>query len=105
MELLTEAQLADELAAIPGWSHQGNQISRQVIRADFGDALRYLNAVGYLAERAGHHPDIAVAWNKVTLTLSTHSAGGLTTADFALAREIDRLLFPARYSPLASGRL
>ena len=92
MELLTEAQLADELAAVPGWSRHQNQISRQVSRADFGDALRYVNAVGYLAERAGHHPDIAIAWNAVTLTLSTHSAGGLTAADFALARQIDELL-------------
>jgi 4a-hydroxytetrahydrobiopterin dehydratase len=96
MELLTEAQLAAELPAVPGWSRQGNELTRQVTRADFGDALRYLNAVGYLAERAGHHPDIAVAWNTVTLTLSTHSAGGLTAADLALAREIDALLFPAR---------
>ena len=44
-----------------------------------------------LAERAGHHPDVLVQWNKVTLTLSTHSAGGLTDADFALAREINAL--------------
>src|SRR5580693_7323513 len=92
MELLTEAQLAGELAAVPDWSRHQNQISRQVSRADFGDALRYVNAVGYLAERAGHHPDIAIAWNAVTLTLSTHSAGGLTAADFALARQIDELL-------------
>jgi 4a-hydroxytetrahydrobiopterin dehydratase len=91
MELLTEAQLADQLAAVPGWSRQGDQISRQVTRTDFGDALRYVNAVGYLAERAGHHPDIAIAWNTVTLTLSTHSAGGLTAADFALARDINAL--------------
>jgi len=91
MELLTQAQLAAELATVPGWSRQENEITRQVTRADFGDALRYVNAVGFLAERAGHHPDIAVAWNAVTLTLSTHSAGGLTAADFALAREIDSL--------------
>jgi 4a-hydroxytetrahydrobiopterin dehydratase len=105
MELLTEAQLADELAAVPDWSRQGNQLSRQVTRADFGDALRYVNAVGYLAERAGHHPDIAIAWNTVTLTLSTHSAGGLTAADFALAREIDGLLSrgPASDSQKAPG--
>ena len=91
MELLTEAQLADELATVPDWSRQENQISRQVSRVDFGDALRYVNAVGYLAERAGHHPDIAIAWNAVTLTLSTHSAGGLTAADFSLARRISAL--------------
>jgi 4a-hydroxytetrahydrobiopterin dehydratase len=92
MELLTEAQLAGELTAVPAWSRRGDELSVQVTRTDFGDALRYVNAVGYLAERAGHHPDIAIAWNKVTLTLSTHSAGGLTAADFALARQIDALL-------------
>jgi 4a-hydroxytetrahydrobiopterin dehydratase len=92
MELLTEAQLAGELAAVPAWSRQGNELTRQVTRTDFGDALRYVNAVGYLAERAGHHPDIAIAWNTVTLSLSTHSAGGLTAADLSLAREIDALL-------------
>jgi 4a-hydroxytetrahydrobiopterin dehydratase len=91
MELLTEAQLTGQLTEVPAWSRQGDEISRQVTRADFGDALRYVNAIGYLAERAGHHPDIAIAWNTVTLTLSTHSAGGLTAADFALARQIDEL--------------
>ena len=60
-------------------------------RKDFGDALRYVNAVGYLAEQANHHPDIAVSWNKVTLTLSTHSAGGLTQMDFTLAKAINAL--------------
>ena len=60
-------------------------------RKDFGDALRYVNAVGYLAEQANHHPDIAVSWNKVTLTLSTRSAGGLTGNDFALAKAISAL--------------
>jgi 4a-hydroxytetrahydrobiopterin dehydratase len=91
MELLTEAQLTAELATVPGWTRTGNEITRQVTRADFGDALRYVNAVGYLAERAGHHPDIAISWNTVTLTLSSHSAGGLTAADFSLARQIDGL--------------
>ena len=60
-------------------------------RKDFGDALRYVNAVGYLAEQANHHPDIAISWNKVTLTLSTHSAGGLTGNDFALAKAVNAL--------------
>jgi 4a-hydroxytetrahydrobiopterin dehydratase len=91
MELLTEAQLIAELATVPGWTRTGSEITRQVTRTDFGDALRFVNAVGYLAERAGHHPDIAISWNAVTLTLSTHSAGGLTAADFALARQIDEL--------------
>ena len=58
---------------------------------DFRDALLYLGAVGYLAESANHHPDIDISWNKVTLNLVTHSAGGLTANDFALAREISAL--------------
>jgi 4a-hydroxytetrahydrobiopterin dehydratase len=92
MELLTEGQIADELATIPDWTRDDQgQITRRVQRADFRDALLYVNAVGYLAERANHHPDISVSWNKITLTLFTHSAGGLTANDFVLARQIDAL--------------
>ena len=53
--------------------------------------MLFVGAVAYLAENANHHPDIAISWNKVTLTLSTHSAGGLTADDFALARRISLL--------------
>jgi 4a-hydroxytetrahydrobiopterin dehydratase len=91
MTLLTSEQVQAELAAAPGWELDGSQITRTVTRKDFGDALRYVNAAGYLAEQANHHPDIAVSWNKVTLTLSTHSAGGLTGKDFALAKAINDL--------------
>ena len=91
MELLTEAQITAELAAVPAWTRDGNAITTVTNRADFRDALLYVGAVAYLAESASHHPDIAIAWNKVTLTLSTHSAGGLTTNDFALARQISAL--------------
>jgi 4a-hydroxytetrahydrobiopterin dehydratase len=91
MELLTEGQIADELATVPAWTRDGAAITMRAERTDFRDALLYVNAVGYLAERANHHPDIAIAWNKVTLTLSTHSAGGLTANDFALARDISAL--------------
>ena len=91
MELLTEAEITAELAAVPAWTRDGNSITTVITRKDFRDALLYLGAVAYLAETAGHHPDIAISWNKVTLTLSTHSAGGLTTNDFALARQISAL--------------
>jgi 4a-hydroxytetrahydrobiopterin dehydratase len=91
MELLTEEQVIAELAATPGWAQSGKSIVTVVTRADFRDALLFVNAVGYLAERAGHHPDVQIQWNKVTLELSTHSAGGLTAADFALARAISGL--------------
>jgi 4a-hydroxytetrahydrobiopterin dehydratase len=76
---------------VPDWAHVGDSIRRTVTRADFRAAMLYVGAVAYLAEEANHHPDILVQWNKVTLTLSTHSAGGLTANDFALARTIDAL--------------
>ena len=91
MELLTEPQIAAELAAVPAWTRDGGSITTVTTRADFRDALLYVGAVAYLAEKAAHHPDIAIAWNKVTLTLMTHAAGGLTVHDFALAREINGL--------------
>jgi 4a-hydroxytetrahydrobiopterin dehydratase len=91
MNKLTDEEIAAQLGAVPDWQRQGEAITRTVTRADFRDALLYLGAVAYLAEAAGHHPDVAISWNKVTLTLSTHSAGGLTGADFALAGHISRL--------------
>ena len=91
MTLLTADQVQAELAAVDGWELDGSQITKTVTRKDFGDALRYVNAVGYLAEQAFHHPDISVSWNKVTMTLSTHSEGGLTVNDFALAKGINAL--------------
>jgi 4a-hydroxytetrahydrobiopterin dehydratase len=58
---------------------------------DFAAALAWVNQVGALAEASNHHPDIAISWNRVTLTLSTHSAGGLTQFDLDLAAQIDGL--------------
>lgn len=91
MDTLTTDQVTAELASTPGWQLENGQITTTVTRKDFGDALRYVNAIGFLAERANHHPDIAISWNKVTLTLVSHSAGGLTANDFALARQINDL--------------
>jgi 4a-hydroxytetrahydrobiopterin dehydratase len=91
MNLLTEPQIAAELSTVTAWSRDGDSITTVTERADFRDSLLYVGAVAYLAEAANHHPDVAIAWNKVTLTLSTHSAGGLTAADFALARQISAL--------------
>ena len=91
MALLTEEEISAQLGEVPAWQRQGDSIVMTVTRSDFRDALLYLGAVAYLAEAAGHHPDVGISWNKVTLTLSTHSAGGLTGADFALAGQISRL--------------
>jgi 4a-hydroxytetrahydrobiopterin dehydratase len=91
MDTLTSQQVTAELGTTPGWDVADGQLTRTVTRKDFRDALLYVNAVGYLAERANHHPDISISWNKVTLHLVSHSAGGLTTQDFALARQLSEL--------------
>jgi 4a-hydroxytetrahydrobiopterin dehydratase len=91
MELLTEDEISVRLPAVPGWEREGSMITAVVTRSDFRDAMLFTGVVAYLAEQANHHPDILIQWNKVTLTLSTHSAGGLTAKDFDLAGKISAL--------------
>jgi len=91
MTLLSEEEITDALGSAAGWERVGKSITRTVKLGDFRDAIIYIGAVAHLAQAANHHPDIAISWNTVTLTLSTHSAGGLTAADFALARQISAL--------------
>jgi 4a-hydroxytetrahydrobiopterin dehydratase len=91
MELLTDDQITAELSEAPGWALENGEITRTIERRDFKDALLLVGAVAFLAEQANHHPDVLIQWNKVTLTLSTHSAGGLTAADFSLARQVSAL--------------
>ena len=73
------------------WHRSGNELVKEVQREDFAEAMGFVNEVAGLAEAANHHPDIDIRWNTVTLHLSTHSAGGLTEKDLALARQIDGL--------------
>jgi len=91
MTVLSDQEISDRLAGLDGWVRQGDSIVHVETLADFKAAVLYVGAVAYLAEAANHHPDVTVQWNKVTLTLSTHSAGGLTGNDFALAGQINRL--------------
>ncbi len=93
MALLGPQEVEQRLAHLDGWSLvEGAAIEREFELADFAAALRLVERVGSLAEAANHHPDIYLhGWNKLRLTLSTHSAGGLTEADFRLAGEIDEL--------------
>jgi len=88
---LTAAQIKTALAAVPDWAKQRNTITRTFEFKDFPAAIKFVNAVAKLAEKAWHHPDIDIRWNKVTLTLTTHDAGGLTEKDFALANQFNRL--------------
>jgi 4a-hydroxytetrahydrobiopterin dehydratase len=88
--LLTEDEVDRQLSDLAGWSRvEGEPAIRTTVELkDFVAALAYVNQVGDLAEAADHHPDIDIRWNKVTLTLSTHSEGGLTQADIELAHQI-----------------
>lgn len=91
MARLSEQEI-DERLRETSWSREGEAIEREWRFADFAQALAFVSRVGEAAERAGHHPDILLhGWNRVRLTLSTHSQGGLTQADFDLARAIEPL--------------
>jgi 4a-hydroxytetrahydrobiopterin dehydratase len=92
MTVLTGEQLTNRLAGRMGWKRSGDKIWKDYQFKDFAEALAFVNALGELAERAGHHPDILIhQWNKVRLELTTHDEGGLTKKDFDLAEQIDAL--------------
>ena len=94
MILLSDAQVEQRLSQVPGWQRDPQPaIVRDLSFPDFAAAVAFVDRVAAAAEAANHHPDILIhGWNKVRLTLSTHSQGGLTAGDFELAREIDGLL-------------
>jgi 4a-hydroxytetrahydrobiopterin dehydratase len=94
MQPLDEDEVRRELAETPGWepeSPEGKAIVRTVKLKDFAEAMAFVNRVAEVAEEVNHHPDITIRWNTVTLTQSTHVAGGLTEHDFRLARRINEL--------------
>jgi 4a-hydroxytetrahydrobiopterin dehydratase len=91
MEKLSAEKIKTALAAVPAWKKKGVTIARTYQFKDFPAAIRFVDAVAELAEQAWHHPDIDIRWNKVTLVLTTHDAGGLTEKDFGLARKFDAL--------------
>ena len=86
---LTEKEIADSLKKVPGWKRQNDEISRLYVFSGFIAAMAFVNHVAGLAEGIDHHPDILIQYKRVALTLSTHSAGGLTDLDFTLAKTID----------------
>jgi 4a-hydroxytetrahydrobiopterin dehydratase len=86
-----EGQVQQALSTLPNWQRQGEVISRTFQFKDFPAAMKFVNDVAQIAEQFQHHPDVDIRWNKVTLALTTHDAGGLTEKDFALARHCDGL--------------
>ena len=91
MSLLSDAEVAAFVEAHPAWSWADNAVSRTFEFSNFNQAMGFVTRVALPAEKANHHPDVDIRWNKVTLTLTTHSAGGLTARDLELADTFDHL--------------
>jgi 4a-hydroxytetrahydrobiopterin dehydratase len=87
MASFTPEEAKRRLAALPGWQIENGELVRTFAFKDFVEALRFVNRVGEAAEKAGHHPDIDIRYNRVRLALITHDAGGLTEKDFQLASQ------------------
>ena len=91
MAIMSDTEVKAALGALAGWELAGADIVKEYKFADFVAAIAFVNQLADRAEAANHHPDIDIRWNKVRLALSTHSEGGLTSKDFALATEIEAL--------------
>ena len=85
----TEQEITRDLETLAGWSRVGDALGKTFELSSFPEAISFVNRVAAEAEAMDHHPDIDIRYNRVSFTLSTHSAGGLTDLDFALARRID----------------
>jgi 4a-hydroxytetrahydrobiopterin dehydratase len=91
MALLGDDEIEAKLAALDGWARSGEAIVKAFGRGDFVGSVKFVDALVAPAEEMGHHPDLEISWDTVTVTISTHSEGGLTAADFELAEKIDTI--------------
>jgi 4a-hydroxytetrahydrobiopterin dehydratase len=91
-ELLSDIEIQRMLGKIPGWSRKGDSITKTFQFKDFLSGIDFVGGIAEVAEKANHHPDIDIRYNKVTCTLSTHSEDGITQKDLDLAAQIDHVL-------------
>lgn len=91
MTVLEDNEIKERLKELDGWDLKGNSISKLYKRKDYVDSVGFVSKIAMLAERADHHPDILLQYNKVNVTLSTHSEGGVTDKDLSLAAEIEQV--------------
>lgn len=94
MNIIPPDEVRRRLPDLPGWSLAGNAVVKQFVFADFPAAVAFVNRLVPVVEAADHHPDITINYRRVTLSYSTHSAGGITEKDVAGARAADRLVSP-----------
>ncbi|AFZ07427.1 pterin-4-alpha-carbinolamine dehydratase [Oscillatoria nigro-viridis PCC 7112] len=90
-ELINNTEIQERASQLSGWTVEGKQLRSTRLFKDFIEAIAFVNKLVASSEAAAHHPDIEISYNKVTLNLTTHDAGGLTEKDFALAQEISTL--------------
>jgi len=88
---LSDEEIDGQLSGLAGWSREGDAIVREFDRGDFVGSVRFVDSIVEPAEAMGHHPDIEISWATVRVLITTHSEGGLTEADFDLARRIDSI--------------
>jgi 4a-hydroxytetrahydrobiopterin dehydratase len=91
MALLEQDEIERRLTGLDGWALSGSAIAKDFERGDFAGSVAFVNEIAPVADELDHHPDLAISWDTVTVTISTHSQGGLTAADFELAGRIDAL--------------
>ncbi|MCU0794342.1 MAG: 4a-hydroxytetrahydrobiopterin dehydratase [Akkermansiaceae bacterium] len=92
IDLLEPSELKAALKKLPDWELEGKKIVRTLEFEEFSEAIDFVNGVAEIAEEADHHPDIRISYTKVTLTLITHDAGGITESDIEVAKKIDHLI-------------
>jgi 4a-hydroxytetrahydrobiopterin dehydratase len=91
MDLLPDNEIEFRLAELEGWSRDGDAITKSFKNEDFVGSVRFVDALVEPAEEMGHHPDLSLSWDEVSVSITNHAAGGLTEADFELAKRIDRI--------------
>jgi 4a-hydroxytetrahydrobiopterin dehydratase len=91
MALLDDSEVEAKLAGLAGWERDGDAIAKRFDRGDFVGSVQFVSSLVAPAEAINHHPDLEISWATVKVTISTHSEGGLTAADFELAAQIDAL--------------
>jgi 4a-hydroxytetrahydrobiopterin dehydratase len=91
MELLSDSEIESRLGELEGWEREGDAITKTFELTDFVGSVNFVQKLVQPAEDMGHHPDLSISWNKVTVSITTHAAGGLTQNDFELARRIDQI--------------
>ncbi len=91
MSKLTETQIQEKLHTLPDWKYEGGALVREYIFADFAVAFAFVARLAMLAEKADHHPDIDIRYNKVRVALVSHDSGGVTARDTSMAEKISRL--------------